>query len=582
MNVSGKLESHIFRRLVLVYSIQYLALSLTGMVDCSIGGWFCGADGLAAMKLAMPVFAVTSFVGSTLGSGLSVTISKVLAGGDRGQANQIFRSGLAAACGMAVFLMLAGLLFPETLTIMLAGKATDPALLKQVTGYLLPVLFGSLPIILYDLLTMLAALEGANRQIARSAIAILFTDIAGDLIAVRLDAGVMGIAVASVAAYLIACLIVAAHFFSKKTMFRMGLPTAPGRHLRNICTAGYPWGLRYLCAFFCPLLINRAMLLYGTLPGLAALSIEDAVRYLPECLCEGIAATVLLLTGIFAAEQDRKALLNERHDIIRFCLIGCTVTAAVLILAAPLLIMLFTGEETVRFFGIRAFRWYLAGLPFLGINLACTAYLQGLGKERTASLLVALNQLLLPAAFAWLLGRTFGTQGIFAALAVHQIVLALGFGGWLLARKLSTKYGWYGMESWTRTVAEVHRMIETMDQVTDASREVIALCESYGVDKKRATHIGLCLEELAANSVEHGFRDGKPHHLDIRFAIGEKWLVLRLRDDCRPYDLTEQYKLLHPDDPFSHIGLRLVYASADDVSYSHALDLNNVCIRIAR
>ena len=54
MNVSGKLESHIFRRLVLVYSIQYLALSLTGMVDCSIGGWFCGADGLAAMKLAMP------------------------------------------------------------------------------------------------------------------------------------------------------------------------------------------------------------------------------------------------------------------------------------------------------------------------------------------------------------------------------------------------------------------------------------------------------------------------------------------------------------------------------------------------
>ena len=28
------------------------------------------------------------------------------------------------------------------------------------------------------------------------------------------------------------------------------------------------------------------------------------------------------------------------------------------------------------------------------------------------------------------------------------------------------------------------------------------------------------------------------------------------------------------------IGLRIVFASADDVSYSSALDLNNVCIRI--
>ena len=40
-----------------------------------------------------------------------------------------------------------------------------------------------------------------------------------------------------------------------------------------------------------------------------------------------------------------------------------------------------------------------------------------------------------------------------------------------------------------------------MEQVTEASDKVISLCEKYGVDRKQAFNVGLCLEELAANSL---------------------------------------------------------------------------------
>ena len=43
----------------------------------------------------------------------------------------------------------------------------------------------------------------------------------------------------------------------------------------------------------------------------------------------------------------------------------------------------------------------------------------------------------------------------------------------------------------------------------------------------------------------------------------------------------QAYSLINPGDPSSHIGLRLVYASADKVQYSSFLGLNNVCIRLA-
>lgn len=58
------------------------------------------------------------------------------------------------------------------------------------------------------------------------------------------------------------------------------------------------------------------------------------------------------------------------------------------------------------------------------------------------------------------------------------------------------------------------------------------------------------------------------------------WLLLRLRDNGRPFDLTEQYRLFDPGDRTSNIGLRLVFGSASDVSYSHSFGLNNVCIKM--
>ena len=124
-------------------------------------------------------------------------------------------------------------------------------------------------------------------------------------------------------------------------------------------------------------------------------------------------------------------------------------------------------------------------------------------------------------------------------------------------------------------------LIKTIEEVIAMSREVAELCTSFGIEHKQAMHTGLCLEELGVNAIEHNVKVRHKVHLRVRFIIGEKWLILRLRDDGRPYDLTQAYHLINPEDPSSHIGLRLVYASAEKVQYSSFLSLNNVCIRLA-
>ena len=221
---------------------------------------------------------------------------------------------------------------------------------------------------------------------------------------------------------------------------------------------------------------------------------------------------------------------------------------------APLIVKLFTKEYMLQALSASAFRWYLLGLPFMCFNLSVRAYMQGLDKQKEASILTLINQLALPVIITWLLGRYWGVPGIFAAFAVHEIVLAIGFACLqYVMRKNGRSFS--DDVALGRLIAEIRGDITTLEQVTEASEKVIGLCRENGVDNRQAYNIGLCLEELAANSLLHGFKDDREKYVEYRFIIIGRWLILRLRDNGRPFDLTERYKLLDPDDPASGMGL---------------------------
>ena len=576
-----RFQSGIFRRIVMIHMMQALVLSITGIVDSAIVGRFWEAEGLAGMKLAMPVFSILYMVGSILSTGLSVQVTKLLAKGKRSEANQYFIWVCTAAAVVSLLFMAAALILPDTITGFFADYTEDALLYEDVKDYLIPIMTGSLPVIMQIILSGVAALEGADRRLTLSMAAVMVSDVIGDLLAVAMDAGIRGIAIASVVAYLCSCMVLGSQLINGKTIFRLGQPRFEKGIFIAILTAGFPMAVRYLCEFIYPMAVNRMMLRYGSLTGLAALSIQDAVRYMPLAFGEGIMTAVLLLTGMYAAEHDTESLRRERKDILKYCTVYGSGWALILAAAAPLLVRMFTKDAVLQDMGAYAFRWYLLGLPFMSFNLASRSYMQGLDRQKEAGTLTLINQLALPVLITWLLGRRWGIQGIYAAFAVHEIVLTIAIACVQLVRRWNGKAQSDGA-ALGNIIAEIRGDITTMEQVTEASDKVISLCEENGVDRKQAYNVGLCLEELAANSLLHGFKDDREKYVEYRFIIIGRWLILRLRDNGRPFDLTERYKLLNPDDPVSGLGLRIVFAAAENVNYSHAFDLNNVCIRVLK
>ena len=576
-----KFQSGLFRRILIIHMTQALVLSITTIVDSAVVGRFCEAEGLAGMKLAMPVFSVLTMAGGILSTGLSVQVTKLLAKGKRSEANQCFIWVCTTAAAISLVCMLAAVIMPDTITGFFADHTEDAVLYANVKSYLVPILSGSFLVIMQVVLSGVAALEGADRRLVMSIAAVLVSDLIGDAIAVALGAGIRGIAVASVMSYLCSCLVLGGQLTRGKTIFRLGMPRAGKGILTAVFIAGFPMAVRGLCEFICPVAVNRMMLHYGSIAGLTALSIQDAVRHVPLAFGEGVLTATLLLTGMFAAEHDTVALMRERKDITKYCVGYGSAIAIVLAAAAPLLVMLFTDDASLRDAGVTAFRWYLLGVPFMSLNLAEGAYLQGMGMEKQAGTLTLVNMLALPVLITWLLGHQWGIRGVFAAFAVHEILLTLFFIGLQLKLKSEGK-SLTDRAAAEKFIAETRGFVSTPEQIAEASDQVIRLCAENGVDSKQAFNVGLCLEELASNTLQNGFENDNEKYVEYRFIIIGRWLILRLRDNGIPFDLTERYRMLNPDDPVSGLGLRIVFAAAENVNYSHAFDLNNICIRVLR
>ncbi len=135
--------------------------------------------------------------------------------------------------------MFAAAVFPADLTKLFSGNTGGIALYENTRAYLLPVTFGTLPVILQIILSSLVALDGAGRRLTVSIVVILVSDIIGDFLAVALGAGIKGVAIASVCAYLCACLVLAGHFVSGKRYSNLPVCTCMMEYLRQSLSQGF-------------------------------------------------------------------------------------------------------------------------------------------------------------------------------------------------------------------------------------------------------------------------------------------------------------------------------------------------------
>ena len=123
--------------------------------------------------------------------------------------------------------------------------------------------------------------------------------------------------------------------------------------------------------------------------------------------------------------------------------------------------------------------------------------------------------------------------------------------------------------------------VTTMEEVITIAEQTQQFCLEHEVGERRSYLSALFLEEMAGNVVSHGFvKDSKKHRIDIRVIHKGDDVILRIRDDCIPFDPSERQKLTGHDDPVKNIGIKMVYRMAKDIKYQNILGMNVLMITI--
>ncbi len=118
-------------------------------------------------------------------------------------------------------------------------------------------------------------------------------------------------------------------------------------------------------------------------------------------------------------------------------------------------------------------------------------------------------------------------------------------------------------------------------EVSQISGLIQGFCAGNGLEHKTAYYAALCFEEMAWNIFQHGFRaDKRSHTVDLCMVIMQESVLLRIKDDCIPFDPGEFAEMNKEDSSFRNIGIRLVYGIASEINYQNLMGLNVLTIQV--
>jgi serine/threonine-protein kinase RsbW len=113
----------------------------------------------------------------------------------------------------------------------------------------------------------------------------------------------------------------------------------------------------------------------------------------------------------------------------------------------------------------------------------------------------------------------------------------------------------------------------TLDALEPIGKYVVQAAADAGLDKKRIYRLRLAVDEIATNSVVHGYDEaGLKGELNIRVEIDEQALKIILEDEGNPFDPRQAPPPDHKDlpveeRPIGGLGIYLTLQGVDEFLY---------------
>ena len=571
------------RQMLTAQIFSALTVTLCLLIDSIMVGRFLGVEALSAYQLANPVLLVVAAVASMLSSGIQLACGRSLGKGSREETDAGYSSAVILGLGIALVLTLGVVIFRGPLATAI-GAGTEGTLYDDTKNYLAGFVIGAPGTMGAMILVPFLQIAGQSGLLIAAVLVMTFVDVALDLLNVLvLHGGMFGMGLASSLSYYCALIIGGWYFFSKKCVFRFSWRLVRRSKMMELLKGGIPTVIGLSSCVILVLFLNWMLLSTGGKEAVASYSVVTSLGNAANCITVGISGVALTLSGIFYSEEDRSSLKELMRLLARDSVLLCIAAGGLLILIAPALVRLFINEPgPAQDMAILGIRLYVGGMiPCCIVGALRNSY-QAMDQVVLTEVLSIVENFAFPALSAFVMSRFLGTTGVWFYFALGELfsLIAVGIFIRVRAKSIPWRDGAYLLLQKTFGVPADQLMevnIDTVEEAVRISKDAETFCRSRGQSTRLSQHIALCIEEMATNIVDHGFRkDDKPHHLSVRVLHKKDYWVLRFRDDCRAFDPLHYI----PGEGKDALGIRLTLAMAEEAQYTYSMNLNNLMLKL--
>jgi len=584
-SLQGDMVSRLFFRLLPVQVAIVAMGSINSIVDGIVAARCFDAATVGVIGLYYTMIRVMEATGAILLGGVSVLSGRSLGAGDQEKTRGVCSLGVAAALSVGLLLTLVSLLAPNTLASLLGA---DADLKSDLAAYAKGYAIGIVPQLLAQQLNASLQLERQDKRGQVGVFVMIAMNVALDILFVaNMNLGVWGLALATSLANWAYFLVLVSYYAGGKSKLTPNPFRASWKELPEVLKTGFPNALLVFCLAARNLVVNHILLAYAGKDGLSALTAYNLVCGLVLALALGTGAVVRMLTSVFIGEENRDGIITLMRTIITKAMPMGIAMAVAAVFLAPVMSSLFFPDRTSSVYDLTRQLFIINGIciPAAMACLVVTNYCQAIGHRRfvvIASLVDGFFSFVIPAG---ILAPRLGAFGVWLAFPIGLILTLLLCAAHVLITLRHWPAGWEDCLMLPEDFGKGNRIVLSIDdigQVTQTAERIQQFCQSQGMSAKTAFHAGLCLEEIAGNIVRHGFgADRTPHRIDVRVVFLAEGVLLRVKDDCIPFNPEEWHDITSPADSCANVGVRLVYGVAKEVEYRNLLGLNVLSITIA-
>ncbi len=586
----GNLITRLFFRLL---PIQIL-LAAIGAVNGTISSLFAsnhvGAAAMGAIGIYNPINMILNAMTSLLVLGSTIICGKFMGAQQMERTQSVFSmdilvSVLFSAVSVALHLLAVAFGWMRLFT-------KDPEVLVYLNQYVLGKAIGILPFVLGQQLAAFLSLENRRTRTTVASVVFLVVNLVANYLFVAVwEMQAFGIALASSVGLVVFFVIELTHYFRRDAMMKLRFRGMSMKDLGNIFTTGFPCALGDGYQAIRGLIVNSLITMYVGSMGVSAYTTALTFVGLFWAIPGAMANVTRMLMSVSIGEQDRQSLTDVMRNTYRWCIPIMIVIAGILSALAVPITRLYYHDPAQEVFGMTVWGIRLMPLvmPLALPSMAAFAYGQASGKQGLVNVLSAFDGVVGVALFSLILMPTMSLNGVYLANILNSvaagILIVYGYSV-IMNRRLPRNMDEFMVIPKGFGVSDKDRMdvsVRSMEDVVTVSAKVSDFCRRKGIDGRRSYLAGLFLEEMAGNVVDHGFgKDGRKHSVDIRVVHKDDDLILRIKDDCIPFDPMERKDIMDPDDPMKNIGIRMVYAMASKVDHRNILGLNVLTLTLAR